>query len=240
VAQTVVEEMVEAIAGDIFRGRYAPGARLPPYRRIADDFDVTLPTAQRAVGRIQELGLVDVRQGRGATVLDPVTHAHPGVLPYWVSAVLDTPESAREIVEDFLDVRRELASMMLARMSGMTDELDPIEEAVDAMQRLVATEATVEEIRQADMEIVRSMLAVQSSIALATIFNAFSSLMRVVPELPRAMYANPALNVAGYRGALQMIRSGMSATELRENVETTLRTLDRTTADLFERELRER
>lgn len=230
--------MVETIAKDIFRGIYAPGDRLPPYRRIAESFGVTLPTAQRAVGRIHELGLVSVRQGSGAAVLDPIVSAHPGVLPYWVAAVIDRPAEASRIVGDFLEVRRELAAVLVAGLGEAdTDALARVDERVDQLEHLATSGAPVDEIMKADLDVVRAMLTARGSIALATIFNAFAQLLQSVPALPRAMYASPALNVAGYRGALDLIRSDATPEMIRPVVETTLQELDRVTVSAFEEEL---
>ena len=238
-SKTIVEQMVAKIAGDIFRGEYEPGDRLPPYRRLAESFDVTLPTAQRAVGRIHELGLVTVRQGSGATVLDPATHASPAVLGYWVGAVRDQPERARQIVEDFLEVRRELATSLVVRLSMADEEgLEHVEDAVSAFADAVASGASAEDYREADLAVIRAIIRARPSIALGTIFNSFVELLRAIPELTRAMYSNPALNVAGYRSAIRMVRGGTPEETIRDAVQTTMRPLDQTTARKFEAELR--
>lgn len=237
-SQTIVEKMVESIATDIFRGVYAPGDRLPAYRKIAEQYDTTLPTAQRAVGRIQELGLVEVRRGSGATVLDPITTVTPGVIPYWVSAILDDPDQACQLVDDFLEVRRELASMLVVRLDrANAEELALIADAIDAMQATVTSGAPVNDVMEADLAVIRAMLTVQQSIALATIFNAFAGLLHVVPELPRAMYTNPALNVTGYRGALRMVDADVDPDTIRGTVMSTMKPLDQTTLRNFRREL---
>ena len=235
-AQTVVDKMVSEIARGILNGAYAVGMKLPSYRALAREFGVTLPTAQRAVGRIDELGLVEVRHGSGAVVLDPSISATPGVLPYWVAAVLDQPERACAIVADFLHVRRELAGVMVARLIGA--DLRSVVSAVDEMERLVVDGAPVRELMSADHEVIRQMLSVAPSVALASVFNAFSALQRGIEPLAEAMYAEPALNVAGYRAVVSVALDGEEG-RLRMAVPTTLAALDAATLNRFRRTLEE-
>lgn len=235
--RTVVEEMVASIAHDILRGVYAPGDRLPPFRALAETFGVTLPTAQRAVGRVDELGLITVRQGRGATVLDPYVSAHPGVLPYWVDAVLGDPPKACAIVSDFLEVRRELAALLVVRLRSA--DLEPVVEAVDTLERVVSGSGTVPELVAADLTVVRAMLAAAPSVVLASVFNAFSALLEAIEPLAEAMYAEPAMNVAGYRGVLALAASAEPEL-IRTAIPAALRALDEATVSRFRSNLEER
>lgn len=53
-----------AIAG----GTLKPGSRLPPSRDLARELDVNMHTVQRAYSQLRDEGLLELRQGRGATV----------------------------------------------------------------------------------------------------------------------------------------------------------------------------
>lgn len=80
----------------ICSGRAAPGGRLPPLRRMAADFNVSLGAAKAAVDRLAEMGLVESRRGSGCyvrkgraaagrgsfkvAVLLPKRDASPGIL----------------------------------------------------------------------------------------------------------------------------------------------------------------
>ncbi|GAB3914644.1 GntR family transcriptional regulator [Kibdelosporangium lantanae] len=49
-------------------GELAPGAQLPTYQELADEFDVAVNTAKSAVNQLRGEGLVVIRQGKGSFV----------------------------------------------------------------------------------------------------------------------------------------------------------------------------
>jgi len=54
----------------ILTGSYRPGERLPSQRALAADLDVNMATVREALGRLEQLRLVDVRHGEATRVLD--------------------------------------------------------------------------------------------------------------------------------------------------------------------------
>jgi DNA-binding FadR family transcriptional regulator len=59
-------------------GTYPAGARLPSYRKLRDEHDVALNTAQAAVRILAAEGLVEIRPGSGAYVREsPGERARP-------------------------------------------------------------------------------------------------------------------------------------------------------------------
>ncbi|MFF5018935.1 winged helix-turn-helix domain-containing protein [Streptomyces sp. NPDC001165] len=63
--ERVVQELLDRI-GD---GAYPPGSLLPPQRVLAEDFDVSRDTVQRALRELRDMGYVDARQGSGVRVI---------------------------------------------------------------------------------------------------------------------------------------------------------------------------
>ena len=55
---------------DVLSGRYAPGERLPTQRRLAADLGVNMASVREAIKRLEQLRLVDSRQGEGMRVRD--------------------------------------------------------------------------------------------------------------------------------------------------------------------------
>jgi DNA-binding FadR family transcriptional regulator len=66
VPDLVFAELCEAILS----GRYAPGERLPTQRTLAAELDVNMASVREALGRLEQLRLVEVRHGDATRVLD--------------------------------------------------------------------------------------------------------------------------------------------------------------------------
>jgi GntR family transcriptional repressor for pyruvate dehydrogenase complex len=60
-AHSLADRLVTAIAV----GAYSPGERLPPERELAERLGVSRVTLRQALAQVAELGLIDVRRGRG-------------------------------------------------------------------------------------------------------------------------------------------------------------------------------
>ena len=63
------ERLAGAIHGAIATGVYAPGARLPTHRHLAQQFSVSIGTVTRAIDALSERGIVRGEIGRGTFVL---------------------------------------------------------------------------------------------------------------------------------------------------------------------------
>jgi GntR family transcriptional repressor for pyruvate dehydrogenase complex len=66
VAVRVFGQLVE----DVLSGRYEPGEKLPTQRTLASELDVNMAPVREAVKRLEQLGLVEVRQGDAMRVTD--------------------------------------------------------------------------------------------------------------------------------------------------------------------------
>lgn len=68
----VHDDIAAQLRDAILDGRFAAGAKLPPERELADEFGVNRTSIREAIKVLEGLGLVEVRQGSGATVRDCV------------------------------------------------------------------------------------------------------------------------------------------------------------------------
>lgn len=69
-ARTSLADQVAAqVRYAIARGELREGERLPSARDLAAAIEVNMHTVLRAYARLQEDGLIDLRRGRGATVI---------------------------------------------------------------------------------------------------------------------------------------------------------------------------
>ena len=67
---SVPDAVFERLREAILAGRYAPGERLPTQRALAADLQVNIASVREALGRLEQLRLVDVRHGDATRVLD--------------------------------------------------------------------------------------------------------------------------------------------------------------------------
>jgi GntR family transcriptional regulator len=63
------DQVAAQIRYALARGELREGERLPSARDLAAAIDVNMHTVLRAYARLQEDGLIDLRRGRGATVV---------------------------------------------------------------------------------------------------------------------------------------------------------------------------
>ena len=208
--RTLVDELIFEVSGPIFRGEITPGTKLATVRQLAVEHDTTVPTIQRVITRLEELGLIAVRQGSGLRVLDPTLHASQSALPYWLEALRDVPQAAGVLFGDFLNMRAVLAADLLTQVARRNKEpiFAEFRDAVDAFEACVARRADLEQIVDTDLEVVRSLLRIHRQLAFSTVFNGLESLLRALPEVAQAIYAEPTTNIHGWRLALKLCEHG--------------------------------
>ncbi|MEA2445395.1 MAG: hypothetical protein QOJ12_2687 [Thermoleophilales bacterium] len=66
----VSDDVFRRLTEDILSGRYEPGEKLPTQRALAADLGVNMASIREAVKRLEQLRLVDVRQGDAMRVAD--------------------------------------------------------------------------------------------------------------------------------------------------------------------------
>ena len=74
------QDVAEQLRDAILDGRFAPGQKLPSERELAAEFEVNRTSVREGIKVLEGLGIVNVRQGDGATV-QPLTDASLDVLP---------------------------------------------------------------------------------------------------------------------------------------------------------------
>ena len=130
--KAVTTELVDRIV----RGVYPPGSPLPPEPVLGEAFAVSRTVVREAVKILQEKGLVQVRQGTGTIVTEPV------IWDMLDELVLHTTVEAEEgvaILDDLVVTRRVLESDManVAAREADGETVDRLRELVDGMDELV-------------------------------------------------------------------------------------------------------
>lgn len=67
---SVPDQVFDRLHEAILSGEYRPGERLPSQRALAADLAVNMATVREALGRLEQLRLVQVRHGEATRVLD--------------------------------------------------------------------------------------------------------------------------------------------------------------------------
>ena len=111
----VHEDVAEQLRDAILDGRFAHGAKLPPERELALEFQVNRTSVREAIKVLEGLGLVRVRQGDGATV-QRVVDASLDLLPAMIfhGGRVDVPMIA-EMGEVIRPLLYEMARLALDR-----------------------------------------------------------------------------------------------------------------------------
>src|SRR5258706_15497340 len=88
----VAEEIVHQLRTLILRGSYAPGQKLPPERRLAEELGVNRASLREAIKSLEQMGLVKTRQGDGTPVLDFMQTAGVELVSHLVLPVDGKPD----------------------------------------------------------------------------------------------------------------------------------------------------
>jgi len=130
---SVPDHVFARLSEAILAGHYRPGERLPPQRALAADMQVNMASIREALGRLEQMRLIDIRHGDGARVLDwrrsggleaLVLHAGAGVSvlgDVFEARRLLLVEAARLAAERRSDAQAE-SLLQLARAVGRADD----------------------------------------------------------------------------------------------------------------------
>jgi GntR family transcriptional regulator, transcriptional repressor for pyruvate dehydrogenase complex len=67
---SVAERIFGSLVEDVLSGRYEPGEKLPTQRKLAAELAANMAPVREAVKRLEQLGLLEVRQGDAMRVTD--------------------------------------------------------------------------------------------------------------------------------------------------------------------------
>ncbi len=104
-----IEAVFEAILGDIVRGHYPAGSRLPAERELSRMLGASRPTLREALRRLGEWNLVEPRRGSGV-VVQPMREWSIEILPAYLKWGRPGPgqSTIARMMVDLLALRRAL------------------------------------------------------------------------------------------------------------------------------------
>lgn len=136
------------LAAEILRGERTPGSALPAEREIAARFDVSTVVVRQALYQLQELDLIQVRQGRATTVRNPDDALDLRVVVLSAELVQHSPDDVRDFAEALV---LHLANLLeLAERRVSETELAAIAKLTDAA---AAATAVLPRFREAETQL---------------------------------------------------------------------------------------
>lgn len=109
--RSLVDDLVDLLAGAIADGRFPPGSTLPPERDLAAELGVTRTSLRQAIARLAQVGLLASRQGSGTRVLELASVTDPAVAGRLLGRDGD-------LLNDLLEVRTALVSLIVRRATA--------------------------------------------------------------------------------------------------------------------------
>lgn len=127
------EAIADRLRGEILRGAYPPGVRLPAERELAQQHGAHRSSVREALRKLEQSGLIEIRHGDGATV-QPLPRASLDVVRHLL--VLDGDVN-RPVLEQVLDVHEMLivGAARLAIEHGSEAQLGRARELLSQLAR---------------------------------------------------------------------------------------------------------
>ncbi len=165
------DQVFHRLAADVLAGRYAPGERLPTQRSLAASLGVNMASVREGIKRLEQLKLVEVRQGDAMRVrdwrafggLDVLVHALGG------GAALDD-----EVMRSVMEAR----GLLLSDAARLAAERRSDEQA-DLLARLageVAAAGSDEVAQGADFAFFATLIAASGNLVLLLVANSIRDL----------------------------------------------------------------
>lgn len=159
----LVEQVVEALTGQVSSGTWAPGDRLPSLVELCTELDVGRSTLREAVQVLVHRGLLDARQGSG-TFVRADDSGLPLALRLTRAAALDVYEARRGL---------EVEAARLAALRRSEEDLAVLRAAA-AGRREAQVRGAVPEWALADLALHRAVFAATHNPVLGALFDSFA------------------------------------------------------------------
>lgn len=227
---SVAERIERELALRILRGEVAPDTRLPSVRSLAAEFQVTVPTIQRAIAGLGTRGLVTAVQGSGLRVHDPEAALDPVLLPLWFEALADQPARAARMLGDFLELRRVVAGHLVqTRLSRLQGALHELAEPA----RVIFESSDPQELAAADLALTQAFARASGSFAVTAVLSAVARLPEEVPVLAEAFYGHRPAHLAAIEAIMDALAESDPPTAARQ-VRAAMATWDRQSVTRFQ------
>ena len=178
IARAVPEVALQAIRKLIADEGFGPGDALPSQRDLALRLGVSRASLREALSSLSALGMISVQPGKGVFVQSPVEMVRSEAAPGW-------PFAAQASPEDIFQLRYALEGFAagLAALTLSTDELDILEDNVEAMRRELKV-GNFDAAARLDFDFHRRILVAGGNQAMLSILTASADLFLESQKLP--------------------------------------------------------
>ncbi|MGH8529994.1 MAG: GntR family transcriptional regulator [Nevskiales bacterium] len=237
---SATDRIAAALAFSIAAGRYAAGERLPPVRKLAEDFGVNPNTIQVVLAQLQACGFVSALPRLGLVVRDIEQHGGISTWRLVFQLAQQLPARATRISADLLDMRLVLLTEALNKISEHPKRYDPspVRRAVEKLELAVATTPDdVIEIARAELNALRILMLVVGQSVVTAVLNSIGEIYLEVPAMIQAMYVQPTDHVELWREVLARWERGALSTRNVEEIRAVLEQNDKLVIERFRKGL---
>ncbi len=163
--------ITESLRDDILRGRFRPGERLPGERDLAARLGVNRSSVREALRRLEQLGLIVIRRGGGATVCE-LEDASLEVVRHllFVDGALNRP-----VLEQLLDVH-EMLVVGATRLAVERADEGEVDRALRLLDRLADPHGSDDDFIDAAAALLDLIVAASRNLVLRIARNAVNPL----------------------------------------------------------------
>jgi len=213
----VSDRVFRALADAVLSGRYAPDEKLPTQRRLAADLGVNMASVREALKRLEQLRLVESRQGDAMRVTDWRAQGGLDVIALVLvrSGALDR-DALRAVMEARVSMLAEAGRLAAAR--GSEAQAARISELAEAIARAEEPEAA----QALDFAFFAELVEASGNLVFALVMNSIRELYFEHADLFRGIVDAPRSLGGRYREIARAIGEGdevRSASAVRELAE---------------------
>ncbi len=199
----VSERVFRALCDAVLSGRYAPGEKLPTQRQLAADLGVNMAPVREALKRLEQLRLVESRQGDAMRVTDWRARGGLDVIAHVLvrSGALDR-DALRAVMEARASMLSEAARLAAERRSD--ESAERLREVAEAL----ATAEGPEAAQALDFAFFSELVEASGNLVFVLVTNSIRELYFEHAELFRGIVGERGSLAAAYREAASAVAEG--------------------------------
>lgn len=203
--KSLSEAVYDQLSGEIIEGRLGPGDALPAERELCRVLGVNRGAVREAIKRLVQAGLVSVRQGDGARVLDYRQHAGLDLLSHLLLRIDGTInlEVARSVIEMRAALGPDVARLCAARVD---DEVR--DRLADVLARMDADVDDPSALSLHSIEFWQVLVDGSANVAYQLAYNTLRGTYEQIRDVLVDTLAAEVANVDGHRAVCRAVERG--------------------------------